>query len=298
MEAPLVTVVIVFRNEAAFLTEAIESVLGQSFDTWELVLVDDGSDDGSSNVAREYAIARPARIRYLEHDGHAHRGISASRNVGLAHARAARVAFLDADDVWHPNALRDQVALLDAEPRAALVYGPIEYWFSWTGDELDRQRDYVEPLGVPTDRLLPPPGPLARFLRDRAAVPSGLLLRHEAALAVGGFEEAFTGDYDDQVFLAKVCLQFPVLTASRCWYRYRRHPGSTYEVGLRTGATHTARLAFLTWLSGYIAGGARRWPDVWWACQVERWRFTQPRVFSLVRRFERLTGALGRQGRT
>ena len=62
-----VTVIIIFLNEKRFLTEAIESVRAQTFECWELLLIDDGSTDGSSEIARRYATAEPGRIRYLEH---------------------------------------------------------------------------------------------------------------------------------------------------------------------------------------------------------------------------------------
>ena len=95
----LVSTIIIFLNAERFLAEAIESVLAQTYPTWELWLVDDGSTDRSSQLARDYAARHAARIHYLEHPGHENRGKSASRNLGLRHARGEYVALLDADDV-------------------------------------------------------------------------------------------------------------------------------------------------------------------------------------------------------
>lgn len=85
-EAPLVSVVTIFLDAERFIEEAIESVFAQTYDRWELLLVDDGSTDRSRDVARRYAARYPSRVRYLEHPGHQNRGMSPSRNLGIAHA--------------------------------------------------------------------------------------------------------------------------------------------------------------------------------------------------------------------
>ncbi|HVX29430.1 MAG TPA: glycosyltransferase family 2 protein, partial [Nitrolancea sp.] len=111
-----VSVIIIFWNAEPFLAEAVASVVAQSHPDWELLLVDDGSTDGSTEIAKQLIASDPERMRYLEHPGHANRGMSASRNLGIAHARGAYLAFLDADDVWFPQALAEQVEILRAEP--------------------------------------------------------------------------------------------------------------------------------------------------------------------------------------
>ena len=83
----LVSVVIIFLNAENFIEEAIESVLAQTYGQWELLIVDDGSTDGSKNMARDYAIKNPDKIIYLEHPEHQNQGMSASRNLGIKHAK-------------------------------------------------------------------------------------------------------------------------------------------------------------------------------------------------------------------
>src|SRR5258706_2880162 len=79
----LVSVVVIFLNAERFISEAVESVVAQTYGNWELLLVDDGSNDGSTEIARSYAAKFPDKIRYLEHHGHENRGMSASRNLGI-----------------------------------------------------------------------------------------------------------------------------------------------------------------------------------------------------------------------
>jgi glycosyltransferase involved in cell wall biosynthesis len=264
------------------------------------LLVDDGSSDGSTAIAHHYAGRYPERVRYLEHPGHANLGMSASRNLGIRDAHGPYIAFLDSDDVWFLNTLEEQVAILEVHPEAAMLYGPIQWWYSWTGKPDDRERDYVERLGVPPDAVIQPPGLLPLFLRDKAAVPSGVLARREIVEWVGGFEDAFRGEYEDQVFCAKVCLNAPVFASGQCWYRYRQHPDSCVLRGQQTGETYGERLRFLNWLAMYLSEQKARERGVWRALELEFWRYRHPGAFRLLRRadhlVDRINGLLARHG--
>ena len=78
----LVSVTIPFYNAQRFLRETVESVLAQTYADWELLLVDDGSTDGSSGIAQSFAATFPGKIFYLEHPGHRNLGVNAARNLG------------------------------------------------------------------------------------------------------------------------------------------------------------------------------------------------------------------------
>src|SRR5437773_4242914 len=95
---PLVSVIIIFLNAEKFIEEAIESVLAQTYDHWELLLVDDGSIDSSTEIALRYAEQYPGKVNYLEHEGHQNRGMSASCNLGIRNTKGEYIAFLDVDD--------------------------------------------------------------------------------------------------------------------------------------------------------------------------------------------------------
>src|SRR5438876_12133860 len=116
---PLVSVVLIFYNAQAFLDETVRSVFAQEYKDWELILVDDGSTDQSTAMARQLANDNPDRVRCLQHPSHTNRGASASRNLGVREARGQFIALLDADDVWLPHKLAQQVQILEQNPRAA-----------------------------------------------------------------------------------------------------------------------------------------------------------------------------------
>ena len=281
---PLVSVIIIFLNAEPFIAEAVESVFTQSYQAWELWLVDDGSIDGSTATARRYAEQNPDQVRLLEHKGRENRGMSASRNLGIQHSGGQYIAFLDADDAWFPNTLQEQVEILEGCPEAAMVYGPLQWWYSWTGKPHDTGRDDIESLGVPSDRLIRPPKLLPLFLQNKAAVPSGILVRCKAIDQFGAFENAFKGEYEDQVFCAKICLHAPVFASSRSWYRYRQHPKGSVSIGHATGQTLALRRVFLDWLANYLTQQGFKDRSVWWALRQEYWRYSHPRLFHFLRR--------------
>src|ERR1051325_7035528 len=150
---PLVSVIIPFLNGGKFIREAIESVFSQTYRNWELILVDDGSTDSSTDIAREYAQLHPGRVRYLEHEGHQNRGQSATRNLGMRSAAGELFAFLDCDDVWLPHKLEQQAAILKLHPEAAMVFGASQYWQSWSGHEGAVKADSIPDLGGPEHTL-------------------------------------------------------------------------------------------------------------------------------------------------
>ena len=134
----LVSVVLIFLNEAEFIEEAIASVLAQTYSNWELILVDDGSTDGSTAIAKSYAEKLDPKVKYIDHEGHKNLGMSASRNLGIDNATGEYIAFIDGDDLWLPNKLEQQVAIMSTQPDAAMVCGRTQWWYSWTGKEADK----------------------------------------------------------------------------------------------------------------------------------------------------------------
>jgi glycosyltransferase involved in cell wall biosynthesis/peptidoglycan/xylan/chitin deacetylase (PgdA/CDA1 family) len=246
-----VTVICVFLDEAAYIREALESVLAQDFEDYELLLVDDGSSDASSSIARDYAARDPDRIRYMEHPGHENRGISASRNLGVAEARGELIAFIDADDRWRPFKLREQVALMESMPEVDVVGGAVNYWSSHHGGS-----DRVVPTGHVRNRPVEPiEATLAFYPLGRAHAPSmsDLLFRRSSILKAGGFEEAFRGAYEDQAFLAKFYLESTLFITDRVYSDYRLHAASCMARVTSAGQYDYARHFFLLWFRDYLS---------------------------------------------
>jgi glycosyltransferase involved in cell wall biosynthesis len=251
-----VSIVTPFLNAQRFIEESIESVLAQTYDQWELLLVDDGSTDDSPSIALGYANAYPEKIRYLAHEGRQNNGASASRNLGARHATGEYLAFLDADDIYLPDKLQQQVPLLDAHREVAMVYAATEYWFSWSGRSEDARRDWVwRNYDADPNTVIDPPRMLIAFLQDGGTVPcmGSVLVRRTAVERVGGWEESFRFICTDQVFHAKLCLAFPVLIADVCWDKYRQHDDSSCRIVARAGQSDAAFQRYLNWLETYLS---------------------------------------------
>jgi glycosyltransferase involved in cell wall biosynthesis len=276
---PLVSIVLIFLNEECFLDEAVQSVLAQTFDDWELLLVDDGSSDGSSAIAQRYAGQMPERVRCLEHPGHANRGMSASRNLGIRHARGDYIAPFDGDDVWLPEKLEEQVGVLESHPEVALTYGLPRLWYSWTGRPEDAHRDCLfgtnrRGRAPNANRIVQPPEQLIIFLRDLWYIPCSVVVRRSVLRQVGGYEDSFADLFEDAIVWAKVCLHHPVYVSDKCSYLYRRHSRNSTLILHREGKGPEARERYLTRAEQYFltheVTDRRVWRALRWAQFLNR----------------------------
>jgi glycosyltransferase involved in cell wall biosynthesis len=257
----LVSVVIIFLNEERYLRDAVGSVLAQDYAKWELLLVDDGSTDGSAAIAEEYT-RLDDRIRFLTHLGGENRGMSASRNLGLANARGEYVAFLDADDIYLPKRLSRHVEVLQKYPDIAVTGSSYIRWFATEPgvplrvENVAHARHFV----VVGDVVWEPPVGLMVVTQ----VPYlnmgtfSLTVRRRIALEVGGFEDRFRSLYEDQVFASKILARYPVYVIQAYLSLYRHHEASATWKAKATAvgpgdhpATDSQR--FMEWLDGYLA---------------------------------------------
>ena len=277
--SPRVSVVTTFLNARPFIEETIASVLAQDFTDFEYILVDDGSTDASTGIARRYAAAYPGKIRYIEHSDHRNLGMSASRNAGIAAAQGEFIAPVDADDVWTPNKLAEQVAIMDRYPGVGLVAGAATYWASWEGGA-----DKVVTAGPALDRpvskgeVVPRIYPLGEA---QAPCPSVLLIRRSLIEAVGAFEASFTGRlqmYEDQAFLMKAYLTSDVYFSNRRWLYYRQHAASCVAYNVRSGHYHEIRQHFLAWFATYLRERDVCDPAIAAAVRRARFRYQHPGV--------------------
>lgn len=249
----MTSVVIIFFNAGTFLQEAIESVLAQTDSEWELLLVDDGSTDQSTSVAQHFACRFPDRIRYFQHAEHANLGMSASRNLGLRHATGDLLAFLDADDIWFPNKLKEQRTLIESQPGAGMLIGRYDVWHSWRDNPtgLDAR---VGLAVVPNTLFQPPQLALACYPLGIGPAPSmsDLIARRHVVEHVGGFEDRFKGMFEDQAFLMKMYLSTPAYVSSKCWSKYRQHELSCCSLARSSRQSDKWTLYYLQWLELYL----------------------------------------------
>lgn len=186
-----VSVVIPTYEDSASVSAAIDSVLDQTFSDLELIVVDDCSTDETPQVVADYADPRVTYVRHGENQGG-----SAARNTGIRLAEGEYVAFLDADDTWHPRKLERQVSCLQSRSAEWIaVYCDAEYDSAWTVNRLINRFLNVNASkrGTEGDTEL-----IELLLLGEASVAAGstLLAETEHVEAIGGFDEAFVRHQD------------------------------------------------------------------------------------------------------
>ena len=219
MSDPLVTVIVPAWNAGSYIAETVESVLGQTHQRWELIVVDDGSTDDTAERLRPYR----ASLRYLRQEN---AGPGAARNTGLSAARGDYIAFLDADDLWLPEKLAVQLAVARRHPESGLIVcDGVEF----DGETLLAPHLIGGPLG---DRLASAPGGeiTGRFYQDLVVQPlsassSSALIPRFATERIGRQETRplYARDWD---YTLRLALQYPITVHSDALVRWRYRPSS------------------------------------------------------------------------
>lgn len=261
IHSPKVSIITCFLNVEAFIEDTIKSVLSQQYHNWELILFDDGSIDNSSNIARGYAETNPGRIIYKEHDAHVNKGLSASRNVAITKASGDLITFLDADDIWLPEYLQHQIDLFNILD-VAMICEATKYWYSW---KQSQSLDDILEIGTVQDTTYLPPQLIKNlYPLGTGAAPCvcGIIIKKDVLVKYGGFDDAFTGMYEDQVFLSKIYLNEKIYISSACNNLYRQRPESLVGSSSNDHKYYEVRRKFLHWLKNYMANNNIQYPDV------------------------------------
>ncbi|MDZ7331670.1 MAG: glycosyltransferase [candidate division KSB1 bacterium] len=187
---PTVSVIIPTYNRANWLAGAIESVLVQSYQDLELILIDDGSTDETPELVAHYG----DRIRYYAQD---HRGPAAARNLGIQKAQADLIAFLDSDDRWLKDKLQAQVDLMLNHPEIKICYTD-EIWIR-RGVRVNPKKIHQKYSGWIYQRCLP----------LCIISPSSVMIRREVFDRVGLFDEQFLV-CEDYEFWLRISHRFPI----------------------------------------------------------------------------------------
>ena len=188
---PRISIVIPTYKHSGFIMQTLESVFAQTFTDYEVIVVNDGSPDDTSQVLRP--LVETGRIHYIEQ---VNAGQAAARNRGIAEAHGEYIALLDDDDLWPPDKLQWQVEALTAYPDAALVYGYTQSFQADVSEASSKQGTFIGPSG---DVHLLFSG------HNFIASPGQTLLRARHLKAIQGFDATLWGvdDWDMYIRLAE-----------------------------------------------------------------------------------------------
>jgi len=213
---PTVSVIVNLYNGAATVAEAIDSVLAQSFASWELLVWDDASSDGGGGTAQRF---RDARIRYVRSEERVWLG--QARQEAIEATSGEWVAFLDQDDVWLPRKLELQLRRAAETPTAGLIYGrTVRFYPDGTERDYDQAHEY---------RLLPE-GDIFRSLFTESCyiAMSSAMFRRAAIETVGGIPAEIRMIPDYWLYTA-VARRFPAVAVQEVVCRYRMHADSASQ---------------------------------------------------------------------
>ncbi|HEX2274960.1 MAG TPA: glycosyltransferase family 2 protein [Acidimicrobiales bacterium] len=201
------TAVVPAYNAASFVSAAVESVLAQTYEPVECVVVDDGSTDATSTVVAGFG----SRVRCIRK---ANGGVASARNTGLADARGEFVAFLDADDTWVPHKLERQMELFRSAPSTGLVYSGIA-----VVDEHLRPVGTIDPapVDVALRNTLLLEQPFATGVGSTGVLPARVLRE------IGGFDERLSTSADCDL-VCRVAIRYPLACCPEPLAHYRSHP--------------------------------------------------------------------------
>lgn len=219
---PAVSVIMPAYNVEAYIEESIQSVLAQTVQDIELIVVDDGATDGTHAAARRACGHDPRAVILRQPNG----GLSAARNTALKRASAPVVALLDSDDLWLPTFLEQQLAVLEAEPETDIVTGN-----AW---DLGGIRDGEAARPHPDVRPRPD---LNTILADEFSIFVMSVFRRRVYETIGGFDEALqtNEDYDFWLRAAIAGFRFARNAEPLGYYRRRDDSLSSSDVRMLRG---------------------------------------------------------------
>jgi glycosyltransferase involved in cell wall biosynthesis len=239
MASPRVSVVIPLYQTERYIAETLASVLAQTFDDFEVLVIDDGSRDRGPDIARATGDSRVRVVSQIN------RGLAGARNTGIREARGAYIALLDADDRWHPEKLARHVALLDARPGVGLSYSASRL----IGDE-------GEDLGLSQWPQRVTTRPADVFCRNPVGNGSAPVLRRAALNAIAFWDEGL-----DRV----------------CWFDERFRQSEDIECWTRLVATTNWQLALVPYaLTDYRVNSTGLSANT--GKQLETWRRFRAKV--------------------
>lgn len=206
---PAVSVIIPVYQGARFLGEAIKSVLNQTYTNYEIIVINDGSTDNSSDVLQPYL----NKIRYVYQEN---QGVAAARNLGIQIAKGEFIAFLDQDDFWLADKLALQVACFQAQPTLGIVNS------GWQRvNELGKAIVNVEPWHNASELNL------RAWLEWKPVLPSAMMFSRQWLERVGGFDTRFTQSSDVDMVLRLALMGCEAKWVSQVTACYRQHQCNT-----------------------------------------------------------------------
>lgn len=211
MKKPLISILMPAYNAVSFIEESLESVKNQTYTDWELIVIEDGSDDGTKVIVDKFKTDVNQQVVY--HRNKVNKGLPATRNVAASIARGDWYALLDSDDIWHKDHLLSLITTSEKNTNCDLIYSS-HYCFSETVQQLVKDNNTKKKAeNIPTS-----------IIKGYIIQPSGILVSSKSFLSVGGFDESFRYVEDINFWFKLLKQGYTFKLANDITLYYRQNP--------------------------------------------------------------------------
>lgn len=207
--SPLVSIILPTYNGAPFLPESVESILAQTYNPYEVIIVDDGSTDNTKEVLKPFA----QKIRYINLEQN--KGLPVARNTGIRLAQGEYIAFIDADDLWLPEKLQTNVEYFGRHPDVGMVYSG-----HTNIDEKGRTLNGGVKKRLPSGKIF-----FQLYSEQNFIIPSSVVVRKEVFETTGLFDEQLVNCQDWDMWL-RIAFYFKIEGINEPLVKYRHNPHS------------------------------------------------------------------------
>ena len=204
MKEPTVTIVVPCYNYGHYLADTLKNIQQQEYESWECIIVDDGSTDDSGAIAAEFT-STDSRYRYVYQQN---KGLSAARNFGISESRGKYIQFLDSDDFIHPAKIKQQLTILERNKEFDITYGNSLFFFDNDLKKLYFSRKKGTTVSGSNSLRISGRGHsiLKKFLINNIMEVSCALIKKQLIIQTGGFDETYKS-YEDWKFWIECALK-------------------------------------------------------------------------------------------
>ena len=226
MEKKLISVCIPAYNAASFIQETLQSISAQTYKNWEVIVVEDGTCDGTKDIVEKFKKQVNQDVTYIRQRKNS--GVSASRNRAVDSARGEWIALIDSDDLWHENHLADLVNTANSQPLSSLIHSGVTVFDSESGLTIFDEKRSPEAIS----RL-----PLSLFKAEYTIQPSACMIAADLYKQVGGFNIDLGHSEDLEMWFrcARAGCKFAYTGRNTSYYRKHTGGASAHSPNMSVG---------------------------------------------------------------
>jgi len=210
MTNPKISIIVPAYNASGHIVETLESVKNQSYLNWELIVVEDGTDDGTSLIVKEFAKTVCQEVIYYKNS--VNKGLSATRNIAASKSIGSWLAFVDSDDIWHPDHLQSLIDTAHANPTCDFIHSGFSLFYEDYNQPFYEQKLSYKELNS---------FPISLYTGEYRIQPSSIMVTQKLYVTINGFDENYRSVEDINFYFksSEKGFKFAFSGKNTCYYR-------------------------------------------------------------------------------